>query len=264
MIEGALMKPVFRSSQFHVYDEVLGNETFSALWSFIQAETFVPVHRDVWQKAWRFADGIPLRSLTSVLYAEAQGARVAAAAASARPPRTYPTHTAVDKLLDVIVGSLDGMSDLVGRRDSDFDGICACAYLYPQGTGLSWHADVPRLYSGAYVFYAHPEWNCQWGGELFLADEASRSQDLGAVTTMALRREGARLTATATQIPPFLDNRQENAELERMGMGRYVAPKPNRLVVIAGGNPHMINRVSPAAGDRVRCSISGFFHRPGT
>jgi Rps23 Pro-64 3,4-dihydroxylase Tpa1-like proline 4-hydroxylase len=45
-------------------------------------------------------------------------------------------------------------------------------------------------------------------------------------------------------------------------MGTYIAPQPNRLVVIAGGNPHMIHKVSAAAGDHVRCTIAGFFMVP--
>ena len=45
---------------------------------------------------------------------------------------------------------------------------------------------------------------------------------------------------------------------------RVVLPRPNRLVVIAGGNYHAIKRVDPAAGDHVRCSIAGFFMRSGT
>ncbi len=105
------------------------------------------------------------RPLTAVLHAERQAARTdVGAAETGRPARAYPTHTAVDKVLDVVVAGLDGVTELVGKRDVDFDGISACTYLYPQGTGLSWHADVPRLYTGAYVFFAHPDWNCQWGG----------------------------------------------------------------------------------------------------
>jgi hypothetical protein len=259
------MRATFRCPQFHVYDDVLADEDFAAAWTFVQLETFVPVHEDVWQKGWRISDGIPLRSATAVVHATREAAPVDADAADTRrPPRTYPTHTAVDSVIDAIVAGLDGMAELVGKRGIDFGDISACVYLYPQGTGLSWHSDTPRLYTGAYVFYVHPEWNCQWGGELFVADESSRGQDLDAGTAVALRREGTRLKPTTVAIPPFLDNKRENAELERVGVGQYIAPKPNRLVVIAGGNPHMINRVSPAAGDRVRCSISGFFHRSAT
>lgn len=256
------MRTLVQHARFHVYDDVLPESDFAAVWNFVQLESYVPVHQDVWQKAWRISDGIPLRSQTAVLCREGEASRAGTSAADARrPPRSYPTHTAVDKLLDVVQAGVDGLIGLVGRRGIDYDAISACSYLYPQGTGLSWHADTPRLYTGAYVFFAHPAWNCQWGGELFLADD-SEGLELGAGTVIALRRDGTQLRPTAVQLTAFLDNSRENADLGRMGMGQYVAPNPNRLVVIAGGNAHMINRVSPAAGDHVRCSISGFFHRP--
>lgn len=258
------MKALAQCPQFHVYDDVLADEDFRDLWTFVRLETFVPVHQDVWQKAWRISDGIPLRSLTAVQLDGQAAAGGGDAAVTGRQARSYPTGTAVDKVLDAIVAGLGGLAELVGRRRVDFEGISACTYLYPQGTGLSWHNDVPRRYTGAYVFFAHPEWNCQWGGELFLADAPRRPEELGEGSVVALRREGAGLKPATLVVPAFLDNEHVDAELGRTGMGRYIAPKPNRLVVIAGGSPHMINRVSPAAGDHVRCSVSGFFHRPGS
>ena len=39
---------------------------------------------------------------------------------------------------------------------------------------------------------------------------------------------------------------------------------PNRLVVIAGGTCHRISPVTSSAGDHVRCTVAGFFHRPLT
>ena len=47
------------------------------------------------------------------------------------------------------------------------------------------------------------------------------------------------------------------------GMGHFIMPKPNRLVVMKTGNPHMINKVQPAAGDHVRASVTLFLIRPG-
>jgi Rps23 Pro-64 3,4-dihydroxylase Tpa1-like proline 4-hydroxylase len=50
--------------------------------------------------------------------------------------------------------------------------------------------------------------------------------------------------------------------LSKLGAGRFIAPKPNRLVVIAGGTCHRISPVTTSAGDHVRCTVAGFFHRP--
>jgi hypothetical protein len=66
-----------------------------------------------------------------------------------------------------------------------------------------------------------------------------------------------------TQISGHLDNREVNAALMEFGMGHYVMPKPNRLVVMRTGNPHMISKIHPAAGDHVRASVTLFLIRPG-
>jgi hypothetical protein len=47
------------------------------------------------------------------------------------------------------------------------------------------------------------------------------------------------------------------------GLGSYLAPKPNRLVVIKGGTPRAIAKVRPSAGRHVRASFGGFFVRKG-
>jgi len=48
-----------------------------------------------------------------------------------------------------------------------------------------------------------------------------------------------------------------------VGSGVFVAPTPNRLVVIRGGTPHKIARVSLLAGEHFRLSLAGFFRREG-
>ena len=50
-----------------------------------------------------------------------------------------------------------------------------------------------------------------------------------------------------------------DALLER-GEGRFVMPRPPRLVVL-GGAPHMVAPVRAAAGSNVRATVSGFFLR---
>jgi hypothetical protein len=262
------MKLVARSAQFHVYDDVLSENDFRAVWNYVQLESYVPVHHDEWAKVWRISDGIPLGATAAVFYEKPKpaGGAVAGGAAAAGDARrglsrAYPTHSGLDRVLETIVNHLDQFAELVGKRSVDFDNISARSYLYPQGTGLSWHEDDIR-YSGGYAFYAHPEWNCQWGGELLIADESTKSQDLEGGELPALTREEGRLKLTKLRIPRFLDNARQDTVLGKLGMGVYIVPKPNRLVVIAGGNPHMINKVSPSAGDHVRCTIAGFFHCP--
>jgi hypothetical protein len=260
------MKLIERNPQFHVYDDVLSVEDFRAVWHYIQLESYVPVHHDEWAKVWRISDGIPLGATAAVFLEKpkspASGVTAGGEAKRGRGlSRAYPTHTALDRVLETIVEHLDQFTELVGERGVAFENISARSFLYPQGTGLSWHED-DVLYSGGYAFYAHPEWNSQWGGELLVADESTRSRDIESEQIVTLVRDEGRIKLTKTRIPPFLDNARQNAVLGNVGMGRYITPKPNRLVVIAGGNPHMINAVRSAAGDHVRCTIAGFFHCP--
>ena len=113
------------------------------------------------------------------------------------------------------------------------------------GTGLSWHCDAGP-YTGAFIYYAHPTWNAQWGGELLVADGCGDY-------AQADREDGRRHR---------LDNARENEILLREGTGRYVMPKPNRLVYLQGGTPHRIMPVLPAAGQNPRVSVAGFFVKP--
>ncbi len=65
------------------------------------------------------------------------------------------------------------------------------------------------------------------------------------------------------QLPGHLDNAEVNEALMAAGMGHYIMPRPNRLVVMKTGNPHMISKVQAAAGDHVRASVTLFLIRPG-
>lgn len=48
-------------------------------------------------------------------------------------------------------------------------------------------------------------------------------------------------------------------QLLGVGDGHYVAPLPNRLVILKGGIPHSVTRVSARTGGLARTSLSGFF-----
>ncbi|HMH53015.1 MAG TPA: hypothetical protein VK548_22445 [Candidatus Acidoferrum sp.] len=257
------MKLVAENPQFHVYDDVLSEKDFRAVWQYVQLESYVPVHHAEWVKVWRISDGIPLGATTSVLYQSPKPASNAPPREDVKPDRVYPTHTGLDRLLEALVSHLDQMAGLVGKLGVDFENISARSFLYPEGTGLSWHEDAVG-YSGGYVYYAHPQWNSQWGGELLVADESARPQDSESDRVVVLTRQESGLRLTKIRIPPFLDNTSQDAALGKRGIGSYIAPKPNRLVVIAAGNSHMINKVSAAAGDHVRCTIAGFFLLPRT
>ncbi len=214
---------------FTVIDDFLGEEDWGALWNEFQFMELHPVSRTV--GAWKMDDGVPLGGHEIVT-----PHRDAELAHDPEQPKLYPSNTAVDAVITNLLAESETYSKIV---DEDWQRISARAYVYPHETGLSWHRDDSEIYAGAFIYYAHPHWNAHWGGELMVADETD--EDL---SIMAHR---------------FENEAYSEALLEK-GVGRFVMPKPNRLVII-GGAPHAVAPVSTAAGQNVRASVVGFFLR---
>lgn len=212
-----------------IIDNFLSEEAWSDVWSFFQFTDLAPVSRT--RGAWKLGDGVPLGSDEIIT-----PPREAELVHRPECPELFPSETALDHVIAGILGDAESLQGLVG---STWAHVTARAYAYPRGSALSWHGDDHELYSGAYIYYAHPRWNAHWGGELLVADEPDGGDKLPIM--------GHRF-----------DNEAYSAALMENGTGHYVAPKPNRLVVL-GGAPHMVTPVRESAGDAVRASVSGFF-----
>ena len=129
------------------------------------------MHSERWEKVWRVGDGVPLA-----------GAGVSTTREGDPPQpsgeRVYPTRRGIDTIIAFILNNAAAFSKLVGERGKEWSFLTAKAFLYPPGTGLSWHIDS-KTPTGAYVFYSHPEWKAGWGGELLIADESAFGKELG-------------------------------------------------------------------------------------
>lgn len=139
------------------------------------------------------------------------------------------------------------MTQLISREelhsrliDDSWNRLVARPYVYPRETGLSWHVDDHELYAGAFIYYAHPVWNAHWGGELLVGETDGQELPI-----MGYRFE----------TEPYSE------QLLEVGCGNFIMPKPNRLVLLSGA-PHMVAKVSSAAGQNVRATVAGFFLRP--
>ena len=215
------MSATIEHPRFRVVDDFLAEDAWTELWTHFQFVELLPVTRSL--GAWKLDDGVPLGGHEVIVERRKPGAREGPIAG----------------VIDALLGQPDLYEGLV--RDT-WTGVSARPYVYPRDTGLSWHVDDHELYAGAFIYYAHPRWDAHWGGELLIAELPDDDDDNDELPIMGYRFE------TEAYSERLLD----------MGCGNFVMPKPNRLVLLAGA-PHMIARVSPAAGHNVRASISGFF-----
>lgn len=236
------MHLVERNNQFAVYDDVLPSSEFKAVVEYLQLENYQWVHAAGWQKVWRLSDGFPLQGPMALSHATGQDAPV------------YPTQTKIDAVISTMLEVSKDLTDLVGALGQDWKALTARPYLYPQGAGLSWHGDGAS-YTGAYVFYAHPVWNIQWGGELLIAT----GQPYRVTHRLSDPSSGAGHVIRSLATVQSFDNSFYNEKIFEKGVGYYVLPKPNRLAILKGACMHTVKRVDPAAGNHTRLSVAGFF-----
>ena len=142
-----------------------------------------------------------------------------------------PIGLGMDKIAVEFAKAIE-MSGFYGRQGENWEDVAFRVYKQARGSKLTCHSDSPQ-YVGAGVYYCHAEWKSSWGGELFFPDVASTSESDG-------------------------EKRGLNDKIQHFATGKYISPKPNRMVLIRGGVLHSTNRIDPDAGNNVRTSVSAF------
>lgn len=215
---------------FTIVDDFLDEESWTKLWSDYQFMELLPVTRT--SGAWKLDDGVPLGGREVTLPRKGGAGKSGVGKAAKQAP--------ADPLSKLMTHLLERQELHERLVDDNWNRLVARPYVYPRETGLSWHVDDHELYAGAFIYYAHPVWNAHWGGELLIGE-------------------------TDGQELPIMGYRFEteaySAQLLEVGCGNFIMPKPNRLVLLSGA-PHMIAKVSSAAGQNVRATVAGFFLRP--
>lgn len=154
------MAATFDHPNFRVVDDFLDEATWTQVWSDFQFLQLHPVTRTL--GAWKLDDGVPLGGEEIVVAREASEPEASTGLAS-----TGLASTGLASMVAELLANPESFDKLI---DDDWDRISARPYVYPQGTGLSWHVDDHDLYAGAFIYYAHPHWNAHWGGELLVAE----------------------------------------------------------------------------------------------
>ncbi len=234
---------VYVTDTFAIIDDFLPQDEAEFVWRYVQDEQYEMVHQKKWVKAFRLSDGCPMWGppyLSDDYEANSKN-------------KVFPTGRAIDLVISRLKQVAKDYDNLIGKFGQDWAYFFARAYLYSADQGLSWHRDNQNNATGAYVYYAHREWDPQWGGEFLVAPAQTKHH---VIPTTKLY-EG-----TEKFLGSHLDNKFERDVLMESGHGQYIMPKPNRLVLLTSGVIHCIKKVDPAAGNRVRATIQGFFQDP--
>ncbi len=233
-----------QTDNFLVIDDFLSSEKFQYIWNFFHKEPFRGVQGDRWVKAFKLIDGQPLWS--DVYTSQpAQSSRTSVSI-------SYPSGKAIDILVEAIICNASTFADYIGKEGVDWNYFFCRPYLYPVGTGLSWHSDGREDIAGAYVYYAHPEWKAHWGAELLIDGSDFRDFDYP---------EYKMYDGSMERLGTHLDSSVISDAIMKQATGYYILPTPNRFVLLRRGVLHRLNPVQLSAGDHVRASITGFFIR---
>jgi len=185
-----------------------------------------PIHSAGLQRVYAYGDGISYHSADTTIDRPLNGSEIDLD--GVLPSLRIFAHSVVNnERINQFLDNIGGWSSFTIR-----------AYLYPSGSGLTWHTD--RKCVAAYVYYVHELWDPAWGGEILL--------------DMSEQNEPVCKTAADTKLYPSYPG-------VTASRGVFYLPMPNSLVLFRGGTPHCVKKVEPAAGNRARASVSGFFYR---
>jgi hypothetical protein len=234
-------KKVLESKQAIVFDDFLPEEIYQRVNQFALKTDYRHINTNGrMSRAWHIHDGFPLRSLLDLFYFPNEETAPEA-------DSVYPTGTEWDLFTDHLLAIEPAVEHMV----DGWHNLSVTGWIYPPGTGLTMHTDG-GAYTGAFVYYLNPTWRTHWGGILVLADEAAN-------------RAVHDYRNTHDQ-QEFYDLKWLNANhvdelMMDHGFGECIFPKKNRIVFVDRHAYHMVTRVNEAAGDNVRMSLAGFFHK---
>ncbi|HEY2901327.1 MAG TPA: hypothetical protein VGL59_12175 [Polyangia bacterium] len=236
---------VFQTESLTVVDDLLPADAVDALWNYFQLQSFQRVDALGMQGQWALEDSGVLRGPTTGW--------------QRRWDAQYPTKTPIDAAMKAVVDNAPLFAATAGRRDADWNAFSAFPTIYVAGQGRLWHRDGDDE-TGSWTYFAHPQWNIEWGGELFVAAE----RELLPASGVFLHR--LRPMTDHADPPPWkshLDNDDANRALleDGTGVGSFVAPKPNRLVVVNGAAPRSMAKVRASAGRHAHASLGGVFKK---
>jgi hypothetical protein len=214
-----------------VIDDLVPHDEWDELHRHAMGDTFFYENSFEWNRVWH-----PLSGMSLLTGPKSFGE-------TGKPGPRYPTATPYDHFFRAVERHQSLIADFLGIDVARVRYIMA-AYLYRAGWGLPWHEDIGEgnEYVGAFSYYLHREWRGNWGGELMiLNDERLHATDAGIDLAFS--------QGTGLRTPSHVEG----------GIGTFILPKPNRIVVMRPKVLHAVNSVSALAGENMRFSLAGFF-----
>lgn len=214
-----------------VIDDLVPEAERSDLHRHAMNDTFFYENSFEWNRVWH-----PLSGMSLLTGPKSYGD-------TGKPGAKFPTSTAYDSFFRAVEKNGSVITGFLGIGLDQLRYVMA-AYLYRAGWGLPWHEDIGEdgEYLGAFSYYLHREWRGNWGGELMILNDERRHAVDGGIDLAFSQGTGLRA-------PSHVDS----------GIGTFILPKPNRLVVMRPKVLHAVNSVSSLAGENMRLSLAGFF-----
>jgi Rps23 Pro-64 3,4-dihydroxylase Tpa1-like proline 4-hydroxylase len=215
-----------------VLDDLLSEDEHDELHRHAMRDSFFYENAFEWNRVWH-----PLSGMALLTGPKSFGD-------TGKPGAKHPTGSPYDRFFGAVERELDLIGEFLGLS-ADRVKYVMSAYLYRAGWGLPWHEDIGEQseYTGAFTFYLHKTWRGNWGGELMILADERLDEAAGNSLDLSFTQ------GTGLQSPSHVNG----------GMGAFIMPKPNRLVVMRPGVIHSVNPVSPLAGENMRFSLAGFY-----
>jgi hypothetical protein len=216
-----------------VLDSFLGNERRHELWESLLSHQFNYNHDEGFERVFRLYDGNSLYGQHTIL--KRRELRSSASKEGRNIQLPDGCNSVEANLIQSVLG--DPCASRFLSTLPQWRSITLQSFIYPVGAGLSWHDDSEKLAN--FLYYPHPEWDANWGGELLVSASPADGDSLREM--------------------PSLYKHDDNRVLET-GLGTFIMPKPDRLIMIRSGISHCIKKVDAAAGMAFRASYSGFVY----
>lgn len=224
-----------KNSEVLVVDDFLEQELWDRLFNQIQCDAWT--QSQVYDRYWHITDGVNYK-------------------ASKRFLSDAPFNDNYDIWADAMKTFADNCKDAQDYTSGYTDITMRC-HAYPVGSKNPWHHDMGGV---TYSYYLHKQWHINWDGVLLVMPKNSvqykQSMDKlpGTVYTNTYTDAGA-----GPGTLEMFEQEEKQKHLIEHGMGFFVAPKPNRLVLINRDVIHGISRVDTDAGQNIRLTMTGCF-----